>query len=128
MNNNFRYVITLPSSSEILKVHARQILGNYSLENLQLEYETVDNQDIVNQISNLYSLGRSLSSEHLTLMKTVVWSSSSTLINENINIPRISMSGIVMLFRSTSVTVSEVFVYPNISEIKVTIEEVSNSV
>ena len=128
MNNNFRYVITLPSSSEILKVHARQILGNYSLENLQMEYETVDNQDIANQISNLYSLGRSLSSEHLTLMKTVVWSSSSTLINENINIPRISMSGIVMLFRSTSVTVSEVFVYPNISEIKVTIEEVSNSV
>ena len=93
MNNNFRCIITLPSSSEILKVQSGQKLGNYSLENLQLEYETIDNIDLA-QVSNLYSVGQSLSYEVVTLMKTSVWSFSSTLSNENVNIPRKSMRGL----------------------------------
>lgn len=70
----------------------------------------------------MYSSGRSLSLERLTLLKTEVWSFSITPVYENINIPRKSMGGIVMLFRKTSVADSKKFVYPNITEVKVTIE------
>ena len=73
MNNNFRYIITLPLASETLIAQNAETLGNYSLDNLELEYETIDNLDLANKVSSTYAVGRSLSYEHLTLMKTVLW-------------------------------------------------------
>ena len=98
MNNNFRYVLTLPESNEVMTVQASQTLGSYTLEDSKLEYETIENMDLANEIVEKYSIGRSLSYEHITLMKTVVWAAASTLMNENINIPRKSMKAIVLLF------------------------------
>ena len=46
MNNNFRYIITLPLASETLIAQNGETLGNYSLDNLQLEYETIDNSEL----------------------------------------------------------------------------------
>ena len=83
MTNNFRYVITLPAASEIMVAQASQTLGSYTLEDLQLEYEAIDNMDIAHELSTLYSVGRSLTYEHVTLMKTVVWAAASTLLNED---------------------------------------------
>ena len=114
MNNNFRYVKTLPAASDILIAQGGETLGTYSLENIQLEYETIDNLDVANQISQTYNTGRSLSYEHVTLMKTLNWAASSTLINENINLPRKSMKAIVLLFSKSTVVDSEEFMYPNI--------------
>ena len=84
--------------------------------------------DIANEIATLYSVGRSLSYEHITLMKTVLWAAASTLINENTNIPRKSMRSIVLLFTKQSRCDSEEYLYPNITEVKLTIEGVPNSV
>ena len=72
MNNNLRYIITLPQSSEILVAQTGQTTGTYSLENVELEYETIENESIARSVSSLYGSGRSLSYEHVTLMKTVV--------------------------------------------------------
>ena len=123
MNNNFRYIIT-PQSSEILAAQTGQTAGTYSLENLVLEYEAIENESIARSVSSLYSSGRSLSYEHVTLMKTVVWAAASTLINENINIPRKSMKAVVLLFTKTSRTDSGEFIYPNMTSVKVTSEGV----
>ena len=79
-------------------------------------------------ISSGYSVGRSLSFEHITLMKTTIWLADSTLINENINVPRKSMRGIVILFTKAATTDSEEFVYSNITQVKLTIEGVPNVV
>ena len=128
MNNNFRYVIALPSASGILLAQIGETLGNYSLENLQLEYETIDNLDLANEVSSTYAVGRSLSYEHITLMKTVVWPADSTLINENINVPRKSMRAIVILFTKPVRTDSEEFVYPNLQKVSVTVEGIPNTV
>ena len=122
MNNNFRYIITLPESSQILVAQTGQTRGNYSLENLEIEYETIQNQSIASTVSSLYSSDRSLSYEHVTLMKATVWTAASTLINENINIPKKSMKAVVLLFTKTSRSDSEEFIYPNITKVKVTIE------
>ena len=43
INNNFHYVLTLPESNEVTTVQSGQTLGSYTLENLQLQYETIEN-------------------------------------------------------------------------------------
>ena len=90
MNNNFRYIVTLPSANEILLVQIGKKLGSHSLENIELEYETIDNIDLADDVRKLYSKSKSLSYQHVTLMKKVVWAAASicTLINENRNIPQ----------------------------------------
>ena len=128
MNNDFEYIIKLPEPSEIMVAQSGQTFGTYSLKNMQLEYETIDNQSIANEVSSLYAAGRSLSFEHANLMKITVWAAASTLINENINIPRKSMKAIVMLFTKDTRTDSEEFVYSNISEVKITIEGISSQI
>ena len=127
-NDNFRYEIKLPLANELMTVQANQTLGSYTLEDLQLEYETIDNMDIANEITEKYTFGRSLSYEQITLMKTVMWAAASTLMNENINISRRSMRSIVLLFTKQSRSDSEEYLYPNITEVKVTSEGVPNSV
>ena len=116
MNNNFQNIIMLPQSSEILVAQTG--------ETLELEYETIENQAIANSVSSKYGSGRSLSYEHITLMQTSVWPAVSTLINENINIPRKSMKAIVLLFTNTTRKDSEEYIYPNITKVKLTIEGV----
>ena len=128
MMNNFQYIITLPKASEIMISQSGQSVGGYSLENLELEYETIENLDLSEEVLSNYSQGRSLSFNHVTLMKTVEWDKDATLHNETINIPRKSMKAVVLLFRNKTVTDSEEFVYPNITEVKISVEGVPNSI
>ena len=120
MVNNFQYEITLPSAAEIMKAQSGSAVEGYSLENVELEYETIENQDIANSTTEGYEIGRSLSFEHVTLMKTTEWDKSSTLINETINLPRKSMKAVVLLFKTEAPAGSEEYVYPNIESVKVT--------
>ena len=128
MVNNFQYEITLPSAAEIMKAQSGSAVEGYSLENVELEYETIENQDIANSTTEGYEIGRSLSFEHVTLMKTTEWDKSSTLINETINLPRKSKRAVVLLFKNKAPAGSEEYVYPNIESVRVTIEGVPNSV
>ena len=128
MINNFQYSITLPSASNIMTAQSGEAVAGYSLENIELEYETIENHDIANRVTEGYEIGRSLSFEHVTLMKTIEWDKYSTLINETINLPRKSMKAIVLLFKSKTPSGSDEFVYPKIEGVKVTIEGVPNSI
>ena len=74
---------------------SRSSVGTYTPENYELEYETIQIPDNTSEVLQAYSTGRSLSFEHATLMKTVVWDKSLTLINE-INLARKSMKAIVL--------------------------------
>ena len=94
---------------------------------MEMENKTIRNEDIANTVS-LYSSGKSLIKEHLTLMKTTVWFAASTAINENINLPRKSIKWIVLLFTKENRSDSEEFIYPNIDSIKITIEGTPNMV
>jgi hypothetical protein len=76
----------------------------------------------------LYTSGRSLSYKHVTLTRVSNWDKDLTIVNENINIPRKSMSAIVLLFTNRVRTDSEEYLYPNIDKVRITIEGVPNSV
>ena len=126
MNNNFQYIITLPKSDQILVVQANETLGSYELTNLQLEYETIENQRIADEVFGSYNVGRSLPYHHVTLFKSPVWDKGTTIVNDTINTPMKSLKAIVMLFTQTPLTDSEEFVYPNITDVRVSIDGVPN--
>ena len=128
MLNNLQYSITLPSASEIMNAQSGEAVEGYSLENIELEYETIENQELANEATEIYETGKSLDFDHVTLMKTTEWDKDSTLVNETINLPRRSMKAVVLLFKSKTPTESEEYLYPNIEGVKVTIEGVPNSV
>ncbi|CAB3994701.1 Hypothetical predicted protein [Paramuricea clavata] len=128
MNNNPMYILTLPQSDEIMTAQGGEAKGNYKLDNLELEYETIENDALADEVSRMYSTGRSLSYKHVTLMRTGNWDKDLTIVNENINIPRKSMSAIVLLFTNRVRTDSEEYIYPNIDKVNLTIEGVPNAV
>ena len=128
MNNNPMYILTLPEADEIMTAQGGQKVEGYKLENHELEYETIENDSLASEISSMYTTGRSLSYKHVTLMRTSNWDKSLTIVNENINIPRKSMSAVVLLFTNKVRTDSEQYLYPNLEKVRLTIEGVPNSV
>ena len=98
------------------------------LENIELEYKTINNQNLVQESSSKYNTRRSLMYEHITHVKALNWSKDSTVENETINFPRKSLKAVVMLFRNKTVTDSEEFMFPNIETVKVTIEGTPNQI
>ena len=65
MTNNLQYIITLPKAADIMVAQSGQSVGGFTLENLELEYETMENQDLVSDVISGYEAGRSLSYEQL---------------------------------------------------------------
>jgi hypothetical protein len=128
MANYLQYVITLSTATEIMNAQVGESVEGYTLENIELEYESIDNIDLARKAEGLYGSERELSFEHATLMKKMEWSKDSTIINETLNVPRRSMKAIVMLFTNKTKTDSEEYIYPNIEKVRVTIEGVPNAV
>jgi hypothetical protein len=100
----------------------------YTLENVELEYESIDNIGLARKVESQYNVGRKLSLEHAILIKKTAWRKDSTIIKETINVPRRSMKAIVMLSTNKTKTDSEEYVYPNIEKVRVTVEGVSSAV
>ncbi|CAB4007386.1 Hypothetical predicted protein [Paramuricea clavata] len=110
MANDLQYVITLPAADEIMSAQGGESVEGYTLENIELEYKSIDNNDLARKAEGPYGSERELSFEHTTLMKKSEWDKNSTIINETINIPRRSMKAIVMLFTNKTKSDSEEYV------------------
>jgi hypothetical protein len=129
MNSDIQYKIRLPKADTIMMAQNGQSVAGYSLEGLELEYETIESPDLASQALNGYEVGRSLSYEHVTLLRKSEWNKDSTLVNETINLPRKSMKAIVMLFKiKEGATNSEKYFYPSISGVKITVEGIPNAI
>ena len=57
MTNNLQYIITLPKAADTMVTQCGQSVGGYTLENLELEYETVENQDLASDVISGYDIG-----------------------------------------------------------------------
>ena len=104
---------------------------SYKLENICMEYETVTDKTIASQLTANYNSGFSFFYDYVDLSKTVNVLANDTLINENMNFPRRSIKGILLLFVSNYADGkrdSEKFENPEITNVKVTIEGVANKV
>ena len=127
MRNNFRYAITFPHSRDFMTPQSGESIGDYKLENMRIEYESIENIEIAKEISRMYEAGRSMYFEEAQLLETKPWAKTLTMTSEKVNIPRKSMKAIVMLFtKQGDIEESENFVYPNIDKVSVDIEGTPN--
>ena len=124
------FEITLAPKEDIIVTDTTANM-NYELKNISLEYDTVTNDKIASQLLNNYNAGFAVLYDWVDHFKTVNVAAADTLINENINFPKRSIKGILLLFVSDytdGTRDAETFANPNISKVKVTIEGIANRV
>ena len=61
--------ITVPPADEIMEAQSGEKVAGYTLEDINLEYETIDNPKIATDITQRYMVGRSLTFENVTPTK-----------------------------------------------------------
>ena len=104
---------------------------DYRLTNIQMEYETLKDEELARNIAGYYNAGKSFLYEHVHHFRTIPFKESDTIINENINLPRRSLRGLVVLFtidQEQDKLNSELFVNPGLTSVSVTIEGIANKV
>ena len=125
---DFVYEITFLKSEKIMKVQANETVGNYTLTDMYLEYETIESEKLADRVRGEFNVGRSLGYDYTTLSKTLSWSKDSTREVIDINIPRKSMKAVVLLFTKKDAGDSEEFVFPNLTHVKVDVEGNPNDI
>ena len=125
---NFVYEITLPKSEKIMEEQTNETTGNYTLTDMQLEYEIIESEQLASDVRGGFAIGRSLGYDYTTLLKTLPWSKDSTREVIDINIPRKSMKAVVLLFTKKDAGDSEEFVFPNLTCVDVTVEGNPNDI
>ena len=128
-NAKICYIITLPKPEEIMVAQANQSIINYLLDDLKLEYTTIQNQSLYNDVLNSFS-PRTLMFNHITMEELTTWEKGATTnFTYTVNAPYESIKYIVLLFKKQSaVTDSEEFVCPPIKKVKVSYEGNPNAV
>ncbi len=124
--------IHLEDINKLLKIAAggNTTNWNYEIANLELEYDTITAPSLASMISSDYSQGIQYLFPHWNHLKTQPTGDDKTL-NINVNSPRLSMTGALILFEETFVDGAfdpEKFSNPKITKVNVTIEGVSYKV
>jgi hypothetical protein len=129
LSNTLTFEITLPESSKIA-VHTADKPRNYSLTNMELEYECISSDYLARDATSSYEIGKGFYYENVLLHKTFsINDVTDTVINEHVNIPRKSMTGILLLFTKAYVTGArdtEAFVNPNITKVDINVDGMPN--
>ena len=105
-----------------MKAQDGEDIGEYKLTDLHLEYEIIESKDLVREVKDQYNVGRSLSYDYTTMLKTLPWNKTSTREVINVNIPRKSMKALILLLTKKDVGDSEEFTYPGQTRVNVTVE------
>ena len=103
---------------------------NHKITNLELEYTCISSEFLANEAAVGYQVGCGFLYENIVLHKTFnISKGTDAIINEHVNIPRRSMTGILCLF-TEAFTVgtrnSENFVNPKITSVNFNIDGVPN--
>ena len=126
--SDVEYRIRLPEASKIMVAQTGQSVGTYKLTDMNLEFETVEGEDLAKRTRDGFTFGRDLWYDYTTLLKTLEWRKDNTREVIGINIPRESMKAIVLLCTRKNPTDSEEFYNSEVEKVKVTIEGNPNSV
>lgn len=102
----------------------------YVLKNLELEYASISSNYLSSEATSAYSVGKGFFYENVLLHKVLeISKGDDSIINEHINIPRRSMTGILCLFNVTvaaGLRDSEKFTNPDIQSISISIDGMPN--
>ena len=118
------FEITFNQNDQVLKSTKIKDMA-YKLTNICLEYDTFTDQSIASTIAQQYSSGYAFMYDKVDHLKTEKVTNNETDINQNINIPRRSVKGVLILFEKafdTGTRETEHFYNPKIKKVDITIE------
>ena len=102
----------------------------YTITNLELEYRCISSKFLADKAQAAYKTNHAFCYEHILHHKTFAFSKpNDSVINEHINVPRRSMTGILLLFTENPTAGerdSEKFVNPDIKSVHINIDGVPN--
>ena len=131
LSNSLVFEITLAPAATVVKGSDPSKLA-YELTNIQLEYEVLKAGDLAREAESAYLNGKEFLYEHITHHKTfTVNKGSDSILNENINVPRRSMKGLLLLFTEPyagGARDSEKFFNPDITSVKITVDGIPNKI
>ena len=96
---------------------------------MELEYRPISSEYLANRPLETYKVGHAFFYEHVNHHKTFITQDADRVINEHVNVPRRSMTGLLFLFTGTyavGARDSEKFVNPGITSVKIDIDGVPN--
>ena len=124
------FEITLASVSDVVNFTDVTKAPMYTLKNLELEYSSISSDYLAQQASSAYASGKGFYYENVLLHKTFdISKPDDGVINEHVNVPRRSMTGILCLFNDTitaGTRNSEKFVNPDIQSVSININGMPN--
>ena len=126
--SDIEYRIKLPEASKVMVAQTGQSVGSYKLTDMNLEFETIEGEELANSVKEGFIIGRHLWYDYTYLLKTLEWRKDSTREVIDINIPRQSMKSIILLCTRKTPTDSEELFNAEVEKVKVTIEGNPNSV
>ena len=102
LRETLTFEITLAPVSDIVVYSDVTIPPTYKLSNLELEYTSISSDYLAQETAAAYASGKGFFYENVLLHKTFEISKpDDSVLNEHINVPRKSMSGILCLFTET---------------------------
>ena len=126
------FEITLPKVDQIVNhdKKEKEKTPTYKLTNIELEYRCITSEDLCSEAMTSYKVGKGFYYENVILHKTFPISKpNDSIINEHVNLPRKSMTGILCLFEEDydeGKRDSEKFVNPDIKSININIDGMPN--
>ena len=117
------FEVKLAPASQLVKGSDSTKL-KYMLTNIQLEYEMIRRENLANEATRAYEVGKEFLYDHVSRFRTIPITLSSPLININVDHQRRSMKGILILFveRYTAVARdSEKYIFPDLKKVSVAI-------
>ena len=130
INSDFEVEITFPKATDVMVAQSSQTVDGYTFEELKLKYKKIVSPELYSMAEQSYISGRTIPFKNIDRFEInkVEWKKDTTLVNMRVNVPRRSLSAVVMLFRDDTTGDSEKFVYPNIEDVKLTIDRSTNQV
>ena len=130
INETLMFEITLASISDIVNFSDTTKAPTYNLKNLELEYSSISSDYLAGEASSAYASGKGFYYENVLLHKTFEISKpNDSVINEHVNVPRRSMTGILCLFNdaiTAGMRDSEKFINPDIQSVSININGMPN--
>ena len=128
--NHLLFELTFADVKDIVIYSDVTKAPNYTITNLELEYQAISSDYLAEQARASYQSGKGFFYESILLHKTFTISKpNDCVINEHINLPRQSMTGILCLFteaHTAGTRYSERFVNPNNKSISINIDGIPN--
>ena len=130
LTHPLKFEISLAPVSDVVVFSDDTKSPTYAITNLELEYRCISSKFLADQAQAAYKNNHAFFYENILHHKTFTFSKKNdTVINEQINVPRRSMTGILLLFTENPTAGerdSEKFVNPYITSVQINIDGVPN--